>query len=126
MVTFAGVMFTIIIIIIVLFQMGLALGMPWGEYAMGGYFPGRFPWKLRLLAIVQGILLVIFAFIVMDKADLFRFKYVSIPAIAIWIVVAFSILTSILNFIAQSKKEKKIWLPASLLLLVTSLIVALY
>ena len=101
MVAFAGMMFAIIIIIIVLFQMGLAIGMPWGEYVMGGYSPGRFPWKLRLLAIVQGILLIIFAVIVLDKADLFRFKYVSIPSIAIWF-------------------------PASILLLISSLIVALY
>jgi len=101
MVAFAGMMFAIIIIIIVLFQMGLAIGMPWGEYAMGGYSPGRFPWKLRLLAIVQGILLIIFAVIVLDKADLFRFKYVSIPSITIWF-------------------------PASILLLISSLIVALY
>jgi len=105
--------------------LGLAIGMPWGEYAMGGYYPGRFPWKLRLSAIIQGILLIIFAFIVLDKADLFRLEYFSIPSIAIWFVVAFSILTSILNFITKSIKEKKLWFPVSILLLITSLIVAL-
>ena len=124
--TIAAIIFSVLIVIIVFFQIGLAIGMPWGEYAMGGYFPGRFPWKLRVLAIVQGILLIIFALIVLDKADLFRFEYFSIPSIAIWFVVAFSILTSILNFITKSKKERKIWFPASILLLITSLMVALY
>ena len=125
-VAIAAIIFSILIVIIVLFQMGLAIGMPWGEYAMGGYFPGRFPWKLRLLAIFQGILLIIFAVIVLDKADLFRFEYFLIPSIAIWFVVAFSLITSILNFITKSKKERKIWFPTSILLLITSLIVALY
>jgi len=125
MVEFAAILFTILTSVLVLFQLGLAIGMPWGEYAMGGYYPGRFPWKLRLSAIIQGILLIIFAFIVLDKADLFRLEYFSIPSIAIWFVVAFSILTSILNFITKSIKEKKLWFPVSILLLITSLIVAL-
>ena len=28
---------------VVAFQVALAAGMPWGEYAMGGAFPGQFP-----------------------------------------------------------------------------------
>jgi len=125
MVEFAAILFTILTSVLILFQLGLAIGMPWGEYAMGGYYPGRFSWKLRLLAIIQGILLTIFAFIVLDKANLLRLEYFSIPSIAIWFVVAFSILTSILNFITKSIKEKKLWFPVSILLLITSLIVAI-
>ena len=125
MAVIAALIFSMLIVIIVLFQIGLAMGMPWGEYAMGGYFPGRFPWTLRLLAIFQGLLLIIFAIIVLDKAALFRFGFFSIPSIAIWFVAAFSILTAILNFITKSKKERKVWFPISILLLITSLIVAL-
>ena len=125
MLEFAAILFTILTSVLVLFQFGLAIGMPWDEYAMGGYYPGRFSWKLRLSAILQGILLIIFALIVLDKANLFRLEYFSIPSMAIWFVVAFSFLASILNFITKSAKEKKIWFPISILLLITSLIVAL-
>ena len=125
MVAIAVLIFSMLIIIIVFFQIGLTMGMPWGEYAMGGYFPGRFSWTLRLLAIFQGLLLIIFAIIVLDKTSLFRFGFFSIPSIAIWFVAAFSILTAILNFITKSKKERKVWFPTSILLLITSLIVAL-
>ena len=125
MVAIAVLIFSMLIIIIVFFQIGLTMGMPWGEYAMGGYFPGRFPWTLRLLAIFQGLLLIIFAIIVLDKTSLFRFGFFSIPSIAIWFVVAFSLLTAVLNFIDKSKKERMVWFPTSILLLITSLIVAL-
>ena len=37
MVTFAAILFAILMSIIALFQLGLAIGMPWGEYAMGGF-----------------------------------------------------------------------------------------
>ena len=36
--------------IIILFQLALAAGSPWGEYAMGGAFPGQLPPALRLAA----------------------------------------------------------------------------
>lgn len=37
------------------FQLALALGAPWGEYAMGGRYPGRFPPGLRLAAVSRRI-----------------------------------------------------------------------
>lgn len=123
-VTVAAIIFSILILIIVLFQIGLAIGMPWGEYTMGGYFPGRFPWRLRLLAIIQAVLLVLFAIIVLDKADVFHLGIYLIPSFAIWVVVAFSFFTTILNSITKSKKEKRIWFPISVLMIITSLIVA--
>lgn len=123
-VTVAAIIFCILILIIVLFQMGLAIGMPWGEYAMGGYFPARFPWHLRLLALLQGLLLLIFALIVLDKAGVFRLEIYSIPSFTIWLVAAFSFIATILNSMTQSKKEKRIWFPISVLLFITSLVVA--
>ena len=36
---------------IVVFQLALAAGAPWGAYAMGGAFPGQFPLALRVAAV---------------------------------------------------------------------------
>jgi len=42
---------------VVAFQIALAVGAPWGEFAMGGAFPGQFPPALRIAALVQATLL---------------------------------------------------------------------
>jgi hypothetical protein len=33
---------------VVAFQIALAVGAPWGEFAMGGAFPGQFPPEMQL------------------------------------------------------------------------------
>lgn len=40
---------------VVAFQIAIALGAPWGEYAMGGATPGRFPPPMRVAAVVQAL-----------------------------------------------------------------------
>ncbi|MEK4110124.1 hypothetical protein ABIC86_002354 [Paenibacillus sp. DS2363] len=39
----SAIAFTFLILIVILFQVALAVGVPWGEYAMGGKFPGKYP-----------------------------------------------------------------------------------
>ena len=54
--------------IVVSFQLLLALGAPWGEYTMGGRFPGRFPPRMRVLAVVQAVVLSLLALVVLSAA----------------------------------------------------------
>ena len=125
MVTIAAIIFTILITFVILFQLGLLIGMPWGEYAMGGRFPGTYSWKMRLVAIVQIIILFFFAFVVLVRAEIIHSRYSELSMTAIWFVVGFFILSSVLNLITPSKKERNLWAPTSILLLITSLILAL-
>ncbi len=37
----------------VAFQLALSAGVPWGEYAMGGAYPGQYPPGLRVAALLQ-------------------------------------------------------------------------
>ncbi|MFW6135018.1 MAG: hypothetical protein ACOC5R_05530 [Elusimicrobiota bacterium] len=124
MVTIAAIIFTILISIVIVFQIGLVIGMPWGEYAMGGRFTGTYPWKMRLGSMIQIVILFFFAFIVLLRAGIIRSRYDGFSITAIWLVVGFLVLSVVLNFITPSKKERAIWGPISILLLVTSLIVA--
>ncbi len=57
-------------LVVVGFQVALALGAPWGAYAMGGRFPGRFPPRMRLLAVVQTVVLGLLALVVLESAGL--------------------------------------------------------
>jgi cytochrome bd-type quinol oxidase subunit 2 len=108
----------------VIFQLALALGAPWGEMAMGGKFPGRFPPKMRVAAIVQLVLLLLMAFIVVVRAELVSDEYFEISRFAVWFVVTLSVVSSILNIITPSKKERMMWAPIAVILLICSLIVA--
>ncbi len=108
----------------VAFQLALALGAPWGAYAMGGRFPGKLPPAMRVAAVVQALLLCLLAAVVLARADLL----LGWPLVAgwpIWAVVAFSTVSLVLNTITPSAEERRIWMPVALLLLATSLTVAL-
>lgn len=111
--------------LVVAFQIALALGAPWGAYAMGGAFPGRMPGPLRVAALVQGILLAALALIVLAAAGI-----VSVPVVEdwpwlIWLPVAVSVVAVVLNASTRSQGERRIWLPVTVILLLCSLGVAL-
>lgn len=122
---FVVAIFLTLCVIAALFQLALALGAPWGEYAMGGRFPGRLPPKLRIAALFQIIILFVLAFIVLIKSGFALGELYDPSKTAIWFVVAFFVLGSILNLSTPSKGERMIWGPANILLLITSLLVAL-
>ena len=109
--------------VVVAFQIALAAGAPWGEYAMGGAFPGQFPPGLRIAALVQAALLIGMAGIVLARAGLFT-AWSRSPQWLIWIVVGFSALSFVLNLITPSAGERAIWAPIAFLLLISSTLVA--
>jgi hypothetical protein len=121
----AAVVFAVVAGGVVAFQFALALGAPWGAYAMGGSFPGRFPTALRVAAVVQGLVIGLLAVVVLSDAG------VAVPDIAaefpwlIWVPVAVSALAVVLNAISRSAGERRIWVPVAVVLLVSSLVVAL-
>ncbi|HUF00395.1 MAG TPA: hypothetical protein VMN99_14150 [Anaerolineales bacterium] len=121
----AMVVFLIFCVIVVLFQLALALGAPWGEYTMGGRFPGKLPTKMRIAALFQIMILFVIAFIVLIKSGLAFSQFYDMSKTAIWFVVAFFAIGSILNLLTPSKGERAIWGPVSILLFIISIIVAL-
>jgi hypothetical protein len=124
--TLAAIVFAIAAAGVVLFQIALGLGAPWGRYAMGGGVPGRFPPPLRLAAVVQALLIGLLAVAVMSAAGLVLPELaVAFPWLA-WVAVIVSTLAVILNAISRSAGERRIWVPVASVLLVSSLIVALY
>jgi hypothetical protein len=109
----------------VAFQVALALGAPYGAYAMGGAYPGRWPPRLRIAALVQAIVIAGLAVIVLSDAGLVAPGLADDLPSLVWLAVAFSALSTVLNAISRSSGERRIWLPVAALMLVTSLVVAL-
>lgn len=120
----SAIIYTILTGVVVLFQLGLAIGLPWGSASMGGKFPGKYPPKMRIVAIVNMLILTVLAIIVLSRAGLVLPQLLSASAIGIWFVVAFSGIGTIMNAITPSKIER-IWAPVAVIQLITSLIIAL-
>ena len=123
--TASAVAFALVTAGIIVFQLALALGAPWGSYAMGGKFPGRYPPAMRVAALAQTALLAFLAVIVLSDAKLV------LPALSeglpslIWLSVVFSAVSVVLNAITPSLGERKVWLPVAVVMLASSLAMAL-
>lgn len=120
----AAIGYTVITAGVVGFQIALALGVSWGAYAMGGAFPGQFPPPMRVAALVQAVVLVALAGVVLARAGVALPRWSRASRRWIWVVVAFSSLSLLLNLITPSPGERMIWAPVGFVLLVCSLVVA--
>lgn len=120
----AAILFAVVTVGAILFQIALALGAPWGQYAMGGKYPGRYPAAMRVGAVGQAALLAaLVVFVLSDVGLVLPSMAKAIPSL-IWLVVAFSGLSLVLNAISPSKGERRIWVPVALVMLISSLVVA--
>jgi hypothetical protein len=122
---FFAYLFALLALIVFLFQIALAAGMPWGHLAMGGRYPGKFPPNMRVGAVIQGALMAFLGVIVLSRAGAAFPGLASLSNILIWVAVAISGISLVLNLITQSKWERVLWAPVGLLMTVSSLVVAL-
>lgn len=120
----AAILYAIISLGVIAFQIGLAAGAPWGAFAMGGAFPGQFPPALRVAALVQAALLAGMAAVVLARAGMILPRWSRAARWLIWFVVTFGTLSLILNLITPSAGERAIWAPTAFLLLASSAVVA--
>jgi hypothetical protein len=107
------------------FQLALALGAPWGAYAMGGRFPGRFPPAMRLLAAIQAVVLGLAAVVVVSAAGLTDGALTTRYPWLIWVVVVVAAVSVAMNLASPSPGERRLWVPVGLVLLVSSLVIAI-
>lgn len=119
------IIYSALTFIVIIFQIALALGKPWGEYAMGGKFPGKYPISMRIATIFPVMILILTEIVILTKAGYIFPNLFSFSQKAIWIIVILSMLGAILNSITPSKKERKIWAPVSYVLLICALLIAI-
>lgn len=123
--TFAAAVFTFACAVVIAFQLGLASGAPWGHLAMGGRYPGRFPTPMRVAAVVQAGVIVLLTLVVLSDADLVLPSWADTLPWLVWLAVAFSAVSVALNTITRSPAERRLWLPVAVVMLASSLAVAL-
>ena len=119
--TAAAVIYALATVVIVAFQIAMALGAPWGTLAMGGKYPGRFPPALRIAALVQAMVLIVLGVIVLRHTGALSGGALLGQPWLIWVAVAFAAIATILNAITPSKNERALWFPVALIMLVSSI-----
>ena len=123
--TFFAYLFAFLALIVFLFQIALAARMPWGHLAMGGRYPGKFPPNMRVGAVIQGALIAFLGVIVLSRAGVAFPGLSNLSNFLIWVAIAISGISLVLNLITQSKWERILWVPVGLLMTVSSLVVAI-
>lgn len=109
---------------IVAFQLAMAAGAPWGEWAMAGAWPGAWPPALRLAALAQGALVLAFTLIVRARTGRSPRAWDNASRWLIWVVVAVNGVSALLNLVTPSAKERMLWAPVAIGLLASSATVA--
>jgi hypothetical protein len=123
--TIAALIFILTTGFVVLFQLALVAGAPWGEWTMGGRWRGALPLSGRLIAGFSALLLLSFIIVIAARAQLGFLSLQGYAPIGTWVVVAYCALGCVANAATTSKRERRLWLPVVACMLAASLTVAL-
>lgn len=122
----AAIVATILIGVLVVFQLALALGAPMGAAAWGGRNPGVLPRGLRIASAVVGLVVYpLLAAVILAAAGLIDYGWLPIdPTLAAWILTGFFGLGVLANAASRSPIER-IWAPVSAVLAICCAVIAL-
>lgn len=124
--TTAALIQCLIAFCVVLFQIALTFGAPWGEWAMGGQHPGVLPTNYRIATAISAVIMLAQSGHYLAQAGLLTpLLPPELNAAANWFWFGLGVLSLILNAISRSKKERNLWVPVLLVSVVCTLIVAL-
>ena len=115
-----AVLYALIIALVVLFQLCLIFGAPWGQITQGGRYEGSLPVGGRVVATLSVPTLIFMGASITSAAGL-------MPNWADWTAyaaIAVQALSTTLNWITPSQKERFLWGPiTSIMLLLAAYVV---
>lgn len=116
----AAILYALIIALVVLFQLCLIFGAPWGQITQGGRYEGPLPVGGRVVATLNVPTLIFMGASITSAAGL-------MPNWADWTTyaaIAVQALSTTLNWITPSQKERFLWGPiTSIMLLLAAYVV---
>lgn len=116
-----SILFAIVLVLYIL----LALGLPYGEYAMGGKYK-ILPKKERIISIISVIVQIFAILILLQAGDVIRLGFSARTTIILcYFFAAYLSLNVLMNLLSKSKKERLFMTPLSLLIAVCFWITAL-
>jgi len=106
---------------LVVFQILLAIGLPFGKLAWGGE-NARLPKKLRISSFISSLILVYALVILLEKADLISIVGNStVMTISVWVFLVVFVLSTLGNITSKSRPEKIVMTPIAIFLVVAFL-----
>ena len=106
---------TLLLIVLIGFQLALALGAPLGDLAWGGQNPGVLPTRLRVASAVTGLVIYpLIVLVILASAGVIprTSSPVSGPVV-MWVLTGLFLLGALANAVSRSPRER-IWAPVSL------------
>jgi len=126
MLTVAAWVSAVLAMLVMIFQICLASGAPWGAYALGGQNAGVLPKRLRVVSVINAGVMAIIVFHYSVMAGAFTpFFDRPVENVINWVLAAFAAVALLMNSISRSKGERNLWAPFSAVMLVANLGVAL-
>jgi hypothetical protein len=120
-----AVVFVAVLVLLVLFQLALAFGAPWGRFAWGGQYPGTLPAGYRIASVFSVLVYGFIAVLALDRAGVLEVFPEGFSRIGIWVVFGYLALGVVMNAISRSKPERYLMTPVALVLAVLALLIAL-
>mgnify|MGYP001627768753 CR=1 FL=1 len=115
MAVLAGLIFALLALALAGFQLGLAMGRPWGHLTLGGRYLGKLPVFLRIAALAYVVLWIGVAGLVLVHVGVIGEGFTGIGASArIGPVFLLCVVTMVLNLITPSRQERRLWGPVSI------------
>jgi len=122
----AAILAAILLGAIVVFQLGLALGAPWGAAAWGGQHPGVLPMRLRIASGVAAVAIYpLIIALVLAAAGIIGDDWLPVDGtLAMWVLAGLLTLGAVANFVSRSPPERR-WGPVALTTAMCCAIIAL-
>lgn len=121
----AALCFVVLIGALVVFQLALAAGAPWGRLAWGGQHPGVLPAGYRIASGVSAVAYGSIAVLALDCSGLIDAFPGRFSEAGMWIVFGFLVLGVLMNAISRSRPERLVMTPVASVLAILALLVAL-
>ncbi|OWQ84386.1 hypothetical protein CDN99_24125 [Roseateles aquatilis] len=125
MILSAALLFVLASTVVAAFQAALVLGMPWGELTCGGKWRGRLPRRVRIIPLLSMLLLGLSSLVILTRAQWMWPELHAASRVGAWAVVGYCALSCVANAATPSRRERQLWLPVVICMLVASLVVAL-
>ncbi|WP_214484824.1 hypothetical protein [Bacillus sp. SM2101] len=119
-----SIIVTILFVSIAVFQVLLAIGLPLGEFAMGGFYK-ILPKKLRIVSAINAVILLFMGIVFLQHTDLLNIFNFLPTNILVWVITVYLGLNTIGNLISRSKKERYVMTPLSSIAFILCLMVSL-
>ena len=124
--TISAVFLVVMTLVVTVFQIALASGAPWGEYAYGGTKTGKLPTGFRINSVVSAFVMLAISGHYLAQLGVFEPVLDSAGnSVMNWVLVGFTGLAALANNATRSKKERMVWGIPTILMFLAALAVAL-